>query len=46
MAYLTRLRKLTEEELQAFIRGKEMPFSASERRVKSEPRVERRGWTG
>ena len=46
MAYLNRLRKLTEGELQGFISGKEMPVSASERRVKSEPRVERRGWTG
>jgi hypothetical protein len=29
------LRKLTEEELQAFIAGKEMPVSASERRLES-----------
>jgi hypothetical protein len=41
MAYLNRLRKLTEEELRAFISGKEMPLSASERGVKCEPRVER-----
>ncbi len=46
MAYLNRLRKLTEGELQAFISGKEMLLSASEARVKSKPRVERRSWTG
>ena len=46
MAYLNRLRKLTEGELQGFISGKEMPVSGSERRLKPDPRVERRGWTG
>jgi hypothetical protein len=45
MAYLNRLRKLTEEELQAFIAGKEMPFSASERRLESKPAVEYPGRT-
>jgi len=40
MAYLKGLRKLTEEELQAFIAGKEMPVSASERRLNSKPAVE------
>ena len=46
MAYLNRLRKLTKRELQAINSGKEMLLPAGERRVKSEPRVERRGWTG
>src|SRR5437588_11741569 len=35
MAYLNRLRKLTAEELQAFIAGKEMPVWASQRRLDS-----------
>jgi len=43
MAYLNRLRKLTEEELQAFIAGKEMPVSASERRLHSTRVMEHRG---
>ena len=45
MAYLNRLRKLTEEELQAFTAGKEMPLSASERRLASKPAVEYPGRT-
>jgi len=45
MAYLNRLHKLAEEELQAFISGK-LVLSASERRLRCEPPVERRGWTG
>jgi hypothetical protein len=40
MAYLNRLRKLTEEELRAFIAGKEMPISASERRLDSKRVIE------
>src|ERR1700756_2949035 len=40
IAYLNRLRKLTEEELQAFIAGKEMSVSVSERRLESKPAVE------
>lgn len=39
MAYLNRLRKLSEEELQAFIAGKEMPVSASEGRSDSKPAI-------
>jgi len=46
MAYLNRLRKLTEKELQAFIAGKEMPVSASERRLESKPATGRPGRTG
>lgn len=46
MAYLNRLRKLTEVELQAFIAGKEMPVSASERRLESKPAVDYPGRTG
>jgi hypothetical protein len=45
MAYLNRLRKLTAEELQAFIAGKEMPVSASERRLDSMRVMERPGRT-
>jgi hypothetical protein len=41
MAYLNKLRKLTEEELQVFISGKEMPISASGRRLYSKPGVKR-----
>ena len=37
LAYLNGLRKLKEEELQAFIAGKEMPVSASERRSQPKP---------
>src|SRR5437016_9507215 len=37
VGYLNRLRKVTEEELQGFIAGKEMPVSASERRLNSKP---------
>jgi len=46
MAYLNRLRKLTEGELQGFITGKEMPVSASERRLTSKPAIERPDRTG
>jgi hypothetical protein len=45
MAYLNRLRKLTAEELQAFIAGKEMPVLASERRLDSMRVMERPGRT-
>ena len=45
MSCLNRLRKLTEDELQAFIAGKEMPASASERRLNSKPAVMRAGRT-
>jgi hypothetical protein len=43
MAYLNRLRKLTAVEVQAFIAGKEMPVSASERRLDSKSAMERPG---
>jgi hypothetical protein len=46
MAYLNRLRKLTEEELQASIAGKEMPVSASERRLQSKAATGHPGRTG
>lgn len=45
MAYLKRLRKLTEEELRAFIAGKEMPLSGSERRLDCRPATEHHGRT-
>jgi hypothetical protein len=45
MAYLNRLRKLTEEELQEFIAGKEMPVSASERRLDSKRAIAHPGRT-
>ena len=37
MAYLNGLHKLTEAELQRFIAGKEMPVTASDRRLNSKP---------
>ncbi|HXY04295.1 MAG TPA: hypothetical protein VEI49_12025, partial [Terriglobales bacterium] len=37
MAYLNGLNKLTEAELQSFIAGKEMPVTASDRRLISKP---------
>jgi hypothetical protein len=43
MAYLKRLRKLTEVELQGFVAGKEMPVSASERRLNTQPAAEHPG---
>jgi hypothetical protein len=46
IAYLNGLRKLTEEELQGSIAGKEMPVWESERRLNSQPAVECPGRTG
>ena len=37
MAYLNGLHKLTEAELQRFIAGKEMPVTASDRKLNSKP---------
>jgi hypothetical protein len=37
MAYLNGLNKLTEAELQRFIAGKEMPVTASDRKLNSKP---------
>lgn len=45
MAYLNRLRKLREEDFEAFIAGKEIPASASERRLDSKPAMEHPGRT-
>ncbi|HJT01109.1 MAG TPA: hypothetical protein VJ756_18595 [Terriglobales bacterium] len=45
MAYLNRLRKLTEGELQAFIVGKGLPTSASERPSESKPAMGHAGRT-
>jgi hypothetical protein len=43
MAYLNRLRKLTETELQAFIAGKEVPAAAPERHLLTKRAMERLG---
>jgi hypothetical protein len=40
MAYLNRLRKLTEAELQAFIAGKESPVGLSDRQAHSNRAME------
>jgi hypothetical protein len=43
MAYLNRLRKLTETELQAFVAGKEVPGAAPERHLLTKRAMERPG---
>lgn len=46
VAYLNRLRKLTEMELRAFIAGKEIPVSVSQCRSESRPAMSHPGRTG